>query len=142
MKVYDYDVDGSRHCREGLATEERGVLLDTFWGSGYGDRHRLSDVERASIRFRFDTDDFEEVHARGGAPKEWWDRAPKDRSVISSQHGLQARYFIRKGSQPDPETRIENAQRAVDEAESALRSAEATLRRAREALDEAQDGAR
>ncbi len=135
MKVYDYDVDGSRHCREGVATQEENGLFDTFWG-GSGDRHRLTDSERGSRRFKFDTDDFEEVarYSRG-VPSEWAERHPDDRETIPSQHGLQQRWFIRKGSQPDYATRLANAEAALEEAESKLRSAESRVRWAREDVE-------
>lgn len=136
MKVYDYSRE-QYHCREGIATDERGVLLDTFWGYGYSDRHRLSATEVESARFRFDTDDFEDItpgHHRG-CPQAWSDRAPADRQTITSQHGLQVRWFIRKDSLPDYETRLENARRKVSDAESGLRLAESRLNTAEHELE-------
>ena len=135
MRVYDYDVDGSRYCREGVATEENGAMFDTFWGSG-GDRHRLTATEKSSARLRFDTDDFEEVrtHVRG-EPQEWLDRAAGDRETISSQHGLQRSYWIRKGSEPSYEMRLANAMEKLDDAERGLRSAQLSVEWAREEVE-------
>lgn len=137
MKVYDYDVDGSRHCREGVATQDRpGVFLDTFWG-GSGDRHRLNATEVLTLRERFDTDDFVEL-ARDGygsaARAQWQTFAPEDRESVSSQHGLQVRYFVRRGASPDLATQIENAQQKVAEAERALESATSRLHWAKDEL--------
>lgn len=117
MKVYDYEVDGSRHCREGVATEERpGVFLDTFWNGG--DRHRLTETEAASMKERFDTDDFDELDRnKFDAEARWMRFAPADRQTITSQHRLQARYFVRRGAAPDLATQIENAKQKVTDAE-------------------------
>ena len=135
MKVFDYDVDGSRHCREGVATGEENGLFDTFWGVS-GERHRLTEAEAESARLRFNTDDFEEVGRYSkGVPSEWAERHPDDRETIPSQHGLQQRWFIRKGSQPDHATRLANAQQSLEEAESALRSAESRVLWAREDVE-------
>lgn len=136
MRVYDYDVSGSRHCREGVAADDRGdgFLRDTFWGSGYGDRHVLRGEEAQSARLRFDTDEFEEIVGRRGAPSAWTDRAPGDRQTLTSQHGLEVRWFIRKGSQPDRATRLENARQKVADALSAVRLAESSLRYAEGSL--------
>lgn len=132
MKVYNYDVDGSRHCREGVAVEENGALFDTFWG-GHSERHRLTDVERKSVRLIFDTDDFDELDwSRRGEPSEWSERHPSDRAIIPSQHGLTLRWFIRKGSERDYETRLANVRDVLMEAESELRSAESRVKWARE----------
>jgi hypothetical protein len=135
MKVYDYDVDGSRHCREGIATEEKGAMFDTFWGYS-GDRHRLTNTEISSAVLRFDTEDFEEVKSYvRGAPQDWLDRASQDRETISSQHGLQLSYWIRKGSSPDYATKIKNTKAKLDEAYRELRSAENSIKWAIEELE-------
>jgi len=132
MKVYDYDVDGSLHCREGVATEERpGVLLDTFWTGG--DRHRLTEKEALSIRERFDTDDFDEL-PRVGSRGRWEMFAQADRASIPSQHGLAHRYFVRIGASPDLATQIENARERVAKTESDVRRAESALQWARDDL--------
>lgn len=134
MKVYDYDVDGSRHCREGVATEERpGIYLDTFWGTyGSSERHRLSGMEEASLRERFDTDDFEELDRnRHGNHGQWMRFAPADRKTIPSQHGLQVRYFIRRDATPDLATQIENAKEKVAQAEGEVERAASRLQWAR-----------
>ena len=132
MKVYDYEVDGSRWCREGVATEERpGVLLDTFWiGS---DRHRLSEIEAASVVERFDTDDFHQIDD-WDARSRWHTFAPADRRTIPSQHGLQMRYFVRRGASPDLATQIENARQKVAEAEREVESAASRLQWAQDDL--------
>ena len=133
MKVYKYDVDGSRWCREGVATKENGALFDTFW-QGTSDRHRLSAAEAASAVLVFDTDEYDELPLSPRVSDQWAQYAPADREVIPSQHGLQFRYFVRKGSSPDLATRIENAKRDVEDAESKLRAAESGLRWACEHL--------
>jgi len=134
MKVYDYEIDGSRHCREGVATEERpGVLFDTFWNGG--DRHHLTDAEAASAKVRFDTADFQDLDGnKFGNAGQWRTFAPRDRQSIPSQHGLQIRYFVRNGATPDLPTQIENAQQKVAEAESDVRSAASSLRWAQDEL--------
>jgi len=123
MKVYDYEIEGSRHCREGVATEERpGVFLDTFWEGG--DRHHLTELERASMRDRFDTDDFDELDQYSHESVARWETfAPQDRQTIPSQHGYHRRYFVRRGASPDLATQIENAERKVAAAERELESA-------------------
>jgi len=139
MKVYDYEVDGSRHCREGVATEERpGVLFDTFWTNG--DRHKLTETEATSARFRFDTDDFIELDAnRFDNADQWNTFAPGDRQTITSQQGLQVRYFVRTGAAPDLATQIENARQKVSDAERAERSATSALTWARSELRALED---
>jgi hypothetical protein len=133
MKVYDYEVDGSRHCREGVATEVRpGVLLDTFWVGG--DRHPLNKTEKTSARFRFDTDDFIQVDGDHGRRDKWEQFAPRDRDAITGQHGLTVQYFTRRGATPDLATRIENAQTKVVEAKQELESAKLRLRWAQDVL--------
>lgn len=127
MRVYTYDIEGTAHCKEGWAVEtEDGLLLDTYWSS---DRSHLSKGEITSAKFRFDTDDFEEIeHHRGrGTPPEWLRYAPEDRNYISSQHGLSTRWFIRKGASPDLATELANQHYAVEEAESELRAAQSKL---------------
>lgn len=125
MKVYDYEIDGSRHCREGVATEERNGLFDTFWGSGGSDRHKLTDTEQSSAVLQFDTDDYDELDRyQQGVAFEWEQYALTDRQVIPSQHGLQHRYFVRKGSVPDPDTQIKNAERDLKQAKEEARLAE------------------
>ena len=140
MKVYDYEIDGSRHCREGVATEERpGILFDTFWTGG--DRHHLTDAEAFSAKGRFDTNDFHELDGnRFGIAGQWSTFAPGDRQVIPSQHGLQHRYFVRNGATPDLATQIENARQKVADAESAKRHAASSLRWARDDLLALEDG--
>ena len=142
MRVYHYDVDGSRHCREGVAVEQRGVLFDTFWGAGDSYSHRLTETEAKTAEFLFDTDEYRELDRYSrGAPAEWRTYAPKDRGAIPSQHGLRCRYFIRKGARPDMATQIENARQKVADAENALHSAETRLRWAREELAALEGGA-
>ena len=123
MKVYTYDFDGSRHCREGWAVGERDVLRDTFWGSGH-EAHVLTQPEAQSARLQFDTDDFDliTVHHRG-EPNEWLERKPEDRASLPHQHGLQVDYYIRKGSRPDYDTKVAEAQSVLDEAQRTVKSA-------------------
>jgi len=138
MKVYTYESieRPSRHCREELAVEqEPGILLDTFWSLG-SETHRLTEAERATAVLVFDTDDYDQLptYPREAARQMWETYHPDNRAVITSQHRLQNDYYVRKGSKPDLETRIENAQRAVEEAESKLLSAGSGLRWRQEEL--------
>lgn len=141
--VYDYtpmDANGKteHHCREGQATVERfssGLfLLDTFWGRG-GDRHQLTMAELATAEFSFNEHDYDELDGRGEAQMETWKTySPDDRGRITSQHGLQSRWLIRKGAKPDLATQIGNARAEVEAAEGNVRSAEFRLKMRRDDL--------
>ena len=135
MKVYDYE-SSERHCREGVAIErEPGQFFDTFWASGQ-DAHRLTADEAATAVLSFDTDNFDELDKYGRAARhsEWEQYAPKDCALITSQHGLQTRYFVRRGAVPDLGTQIENATHNVFDAEADLRSAKRGLESAKKIL--------
>lgn len=89
----------SRWCRECLAVavmwSGRLVLVDTFWGLRYSDDHVLTDAEASTAELVFNTDDYDELPQYGGGSRDLWERyAPADRERITSQHGLQARWFI------------------------------------------------
>lgn len=125
-----------RWCREGTAiANEQGVLVDTYWCSG-GDSHVLRrDDELASVEVLFHIDDYDELDRYGrGTPAVWETYHPDDRRRVTSQHGLQARYFVRKGATPDLETQIANAREAVREAEAEVEGAERRLERRRDEL--------
>lgn len=137
--VVRYTPDPSRHaprwCREGMAiADDQGVLFDTYWQSG-GDAHRLMPVEVETAEFVFDVCDFDELdrHSRGSAA-EWARYHPNDRQVITSQHGLQRRWFVRKGALPDLSTQIANAEDKVRATENEMRLTAQRLDWAREDL--------
>lgn len=139
MRVYDYQSieRPSRHCREEVAVETQpGVLLDTFWDMST-ETHRLTDAEKATAVLRFDTDDFDELDRYDrGSPGLWMQHRPEDRELITSQHRLQNRWFVRKGSTPDLDTKIENARADLDKLTSDAESAARRARDARKRLDE------
>jgi hypothetical protein len=129
--VVEYDPDPSRHaprwCREGTAIAVRSldrplIFLDTYWGGG-GDQHVLQGNELATIRPLFHLDDYDELAWSHGVRDKWLTYAPEDRQRITSQHGLQSRYFIKKGARPSLVTQIENARKRLEEAEQDARSA-------------------
>ena len=134
--VYRYKPDGGvTHCREGLAVSMLGrdglILVDTFWGSGT-DAHVLTDTERATAELVFNTADYREL----GRGESFEDYRPEDRQVITSQHRLQVRRFVRNGSTPDLSTKIANAQTKVQEAIKEADWAEQRVTWAREELAE------
>ena len=119
-----------RWCREGQAlVDEHGRALDTYWGiDSFSDRHCLTAEELATATVVFNVGDFEmlDKYARS-SQAQWETYSPLDRAVITSQHGLQSVYYIRKGAQPDLETQIENARERVEDAERKLSSAQSGL---------------
>lgn len=122
----------NRWCREGMATTERGedrtVLVDTYWDGG-SERHVLTPAEVSTAEVLFNLDDYEELprYQPASSRGRWAMYAPADRQVITSQHGLTVRYFVRKGAQPDPSTQVDNARVALDEAKAALSSAQSAV---------------
>lgn len=129
--VVTYTPDPSRHdprwCREGVAIAEDQptglVLLDTYWQGG-GDHHRLIPAEVETAVLMFSMGDYTELDRnRGGVRGEWETYADDDRQVISSQHRLQFRYFVRTGAQPDRATQVGNARAKLDAAHEELASA-------------------
>lgn len=137
--VVRYAPDPSRHdprwCREGMAiADERGILFDTYWGSG-GDNHRLNAVEVATAEVIFNVADYDELDRYARASRGIWETYhPDDRRVLTSQHGLQRRWFIRKGADPDMATQVASAEEKVLEAEEAVASAQRRAEWAREEL--------
>lgn len=115
-----------RHCREGQAVVVNGRVLDTFWSLGT-ETHHLTVEELESAILRFNTGDYDELdqYARE-SPAKWLTFDPKDREQITSQHGLQSRWFIRKGAEPSVETMRSNIVAELDEA---IRAAESATRR-------------
>ena len=128
-----------RWCREGtaIACGDDAILVDTFWG-GYGsDSHVLTPDERATAEVLFNIADYDELDRYNhGSEGTWRKYAPGDRTVITSQHGLQRRWFVRKGAQPNLPTQIQNAREAVAQAEEKLSSAQWWLDSARRELAE------
>lgn len=152
MKVYTYESieRPSRHCREELAVDrffwDREqpiepnvplVLFDTFWGGG-SETHRLTDAELATAVLVFDTDDYDMLprYPRDSAHRTWLQYRPEDRKTVTSQHGLQNDYYVRKGSKPDLLTKIENARAHLESRESKLRQATWGVESAQRDLDE------
>ncbi len=136
-----------RWCREGTAIAEkrddgRLVLVDTFWGSG-SDNHVLTDAELATAEIRFNLNDYDALkeYPRGASHDTWMKYAPAHRETVTAQHGLQSRYYIRKGAQPDLDTQIVNARAVVADAEAAVDSAKWHLECARRDLAALQQSA-
>lgn len=130
----------SYHCREGWAiSNDYGRFVDTFWMS-MSDAHVVTADELATAEHQFWLDDYRELdrHSRG-TPDEWAKYAPEDRRRIPSQHGLQARYFVRHEAGFDLPTQIENAVAALRQAEDDAESAQRRLKRAQERVDELRD---
>ena len=122
-------------CREGTAiTREDGILVDTYW---LNDNHVLTDEEIVTAELVFNLADYDELdrYQRNSA-EIWKTYSPTDRETVTSQHGLQVRWFVRKGARPDLQTQIENARQALTDAESKLQSAEARVRGARRDLEQ------
>lgn len=123
-------------CREGMAiAEERAdgsvFFADTYWGSGM-DRHILSDAEVATAEVLFRLDDYRLVDRN----ETWDDFAPDDRQVITSQHRLQQKLYVRIGSTPDLDTKLENARAKVRAAEEGVEAAKHQLKWAQHDLGE------
>lgn len=122
----------SRWCREGtaIAIERWGrvVLVDTYWNHLGSEDHVLTDAELATIRPMFNLGDFDELNQYDNGSRTTWEKyAPEDRERTTSQHGLQSRWFIRKGAQPHLPTQIENQREVVERIKSNLESAERQL---------------
>jgi hypothetical protein len=121
-------------CREGTAiTGDDGRLVDTYW---LNDNHVLTDEEIATAELVFSLGDFDELDRwRSHESRAKWEQySPADRETVTSQHGLQVRWFVRKGAQPDLATQIENARQAVADAYEKLRNAERDVDYARRKL--------
>lgn len=133
-------------CREGMAiaTNRYGgdlVLVDTYWGSPSVEDHILTAHEIGTAELLFNLADYDEVgrYSRT-APSEWEQRAPEDRQIITQQHRLQTRWFIRKGSTTDRATIIRNARDRLEAAEGEVESAQRRVQWAREELARAEAG--
>ncbi|SII06995.1 Uncharacterised protein [Mycobacteroides abscessus subsp. abscessus] len=102
-------------CREGIAIVQdriqlngRYLMLDTYWGDT--EPSALSDAEADTAELMFKLADYDELDRHSHSSKANWEKyAPADRQLITSQHGLQKRWFIRKGATPDWHTQIGNA---------------------------------
>lgn len=131
--VYTYTPE-QHHCLEGLAVEnERGKLIDWFWGGDViGNQIVSPDV--ADLEKVANLNDYEPTPRNGRESNK--DYAPEDRLTLTSQHGLQRTYYVRKGAIPDLATRIENARWDLAEAESDARVAQRRVERAQEALNQ------
>ncbi|PKQ59750.1 hypothetical protein B5566_02600 [Mycobacterium sp. MHSD3] len=108
-------------------------MLDTYWGAS--EPTELSDTEAATAEFMFKLADYDELDRHSHSAKATWEKyAPADRQVITHQHGLQHRWFIRKGASPDWATQLSNAQGVVDAYEYELGCAQRRLQWARDDL--------
>jgi len=120
--VYTY-TPTQHHCREGLAIEdERGRLYDWFWGSSRDSMlDKVVPRDAQDLTFVANLNDYE-LTARDGRESNS-EYAREDRLVITSQHGLQRTYYVRKGAKPDLATKIENARTELREADEKARQA-------------------
>lgn len=114
----------SRHAHEGTAVVRRrddGTLyaVDTFWG--FGENHVLRADELAGATIEWNKTLFRQADGR---TETWSDFAPEDRRMITSQHSLQATYWLRPGAKPDHATKVAKAEEALRRAEDDLRSAQ------------------
>lgn len=124
-------------CREGTAVHFKGRLIDTYWDLSGGEDHVLSAVEVESAALIFNTGDYDQLpqYDRGNRLK--WERyAPEDRERFTAQHGLQARWFIRKGATEDLATQVENARQRLTDARDGLSTAQWRVASAERDLDE------
>lgn len=124
--VIRYTPGDGHHCREGMAIVAQQQAFDTFW-SGYGDRHLLTADELATAELLFNLADFDELdgNSRHMNEAKWNTYATDDRQLVTSQHGLQKRWFIRKGAEPSWQQQIANAREELDKA---LRDADQAVR--------------
>lgn len=131
--VYTYALK-DRWCREGIAIEtEKGTLLDTFWHTSPRDfmvDHYLTPEEVATAELLGNLDDYERFE-RGGKHYNaagFDGYAESDRFTVTSQHGLTAHRFIRKGAEPSRSHIIAKARKDVSDAlakrDDAMRSVE------------------
>jgi hypothetical protein len=110
----------NRWCREELAIGVRrhdGTvgLLDTYWEVRDPTcDHWLSEGELATVQHLFNLHDFRQVQHE----PEWRTYAPFDRQVVTAQHGLVRRYYVRIGAEPDLATQIANARQRLAERET------------------------
>lgn len=131
--VYTY-TPKQHHCHEGLAIEdERGNLIDWFWGSSRDSMlDKLVGRDAEDLKLIANLGDYDLTPRDGRESNREY--APEDRLVITSQHGLQRTYYIRKGAEPDRATKIANARHRIEKAQSELRAAEFQVEWARKEL--------
>lgn len=130
--VYRYRPQ-QHHCTEGIAVEnDRGVLLDTFWGldNSVGLSHVVG--REQYLEHLGNLDDYERIGRNSEHP--FQDYAPADRLVVTSQHGLERALFVRKGAAPDHGTQVANARQALEDAVAAAESAQRRVDSARREL--------
>ena len=131
----------TRWCREGTAIAEtrasRSVMfVDTYWGT-MSDAHVLTDAEVETAELRFNLGDYDELDRYDHGSSYTWEKfAPADRERVTSQHGLQSRWFVRKGASEDYGTKVQNARDRLADAESELDSARWTVQLRQRALDQ------
>jgi hypothetical protein len=128
-------------CREGTAIAKEAhdgtvTLADTYWQSG-GDAHVLTDDELATAELRFNLADYDELDRYDKGSKLAWEKfAEDDRELVTSQHRLECRWFIRKGAVESIDQQIANARARLATAESNLDSARWGVERAQRELAE------
>jgi len=136
MRVFQYIIEGSHHAREGWAVEiSPGDYRDTYWSS---DRPKLNAQEIESLKFQFDTDDFEQISGNygSGVPPIWREYASEDRGRIPSQNGLRTSWWLRRGAGPDLDTQIRAQRETLEGARQDLRAVQARFDGAQEKLTE------
>lgn len=133
---YTYHPD-SHWCNEGIAqADDKGRLIDTYWGIDASPECELSRKERESAVFFFNPEFYDMLPDAKYSEENWEKFAPSDRERVTSQHGLQVRYFVRKGAKHHLATQIENAKRKLEEANMELRNAKYRADRAENDLAE------
>lgn len=130
--VVEYTPDNhERHCREGMAVvvqiSDTRYLMDTFWGVS-NDGHILKVSEVYTAELLFNVNDYDELERYNRESQSIWNNyAPKDRQRITSQHGLQTRWFIKKGASEDWKTKLGNAASAVEDCQNEIEAAHRRL---------------
>jgi hypothetical protein len=95
----------------------------------------LTESELATATLTFHLSDYDELDRyKHDSQRIWETYDPADRQMVTSQHGLQRRWFIRRGAQPSWHQQIENARQRLTEAEESAESAARAVTWAREAL--------
>lgn len=125
--VIRYIPKDGHHCRQATAiVYEDGCAVDTFWGlERWNSGHVLRDTEIEGAELLFKLADYRPLGAHyDNKLEEWLTYAPADRQRVGSQHQWQSTYFVRVGAQPDLDTQIANACKAVEEAEHEILSAQ------------------
>lgn len=133
-QFYSYTLKDS-WCREGIAEVTKYGVRDTYWGDH--DATPLSEAEKATAVLLFDSVDYDELDRYSSSSQHRWEQFhPDDRKKTTEQHGCYVRRFVRKGTNPDLRTKIENARLRLEEAEQELRSAQWRVENRKRELEE------